>query len=276
MQKAEIEKLKEYCRENRENIIKMVYNAQSGHIGGSLSATELVTVLFHNCMKLAPKWDKDKSFETRDRFVLSKGHVSPIYYCNLAQMGYFPKEELMTFRKLGSRLQGHPATFCPGVDAATGSLGQGLAIACGMAMGLKLDKNPAHVFVLLGDGELQEGSVWEAFMDAPARKLDNLTAIIDRNGLQIDGCTEDIKPLGNLAEKIRAFNWNVIEIDGHDIEQIYDAIELAKTAGRPTAIIAKTIKGKGVSFMENNAGWHGKAPKKEEYEKALEELKYDI
>ncbi len=276
MQKAEIEKLKEYCRENRENIIKMVYNAQSGHIGGSLSATELVTVLFHKCMKLAPKWDKDKNFETRDRFVLSKGHVSPIYYCNLAQMGYFPKEELMTFRKLGSRLQGHPATFCPGVDAATGSLGQGLAIACGMAMGLKLDKNPAHVFVLLGDGELQEGSVWEAFMDAPARKLDNLTAIIDRNGLQIDGCTEDIKPLGNLAEKIRAFNWNVIEIDGHDIEQIYDAIELAKTAGRPTAIIAKTIKGKGVSFMENNAGWHGKAPKKEEYEKALEELKYDI
>ena len=276
MQKAEIEKLKEYCRENRENIIKMVYNAQSGHIGGSLSATELVTVLFHKCMKLAPKWDKDKNFETRDRFVLSKGHVSPIYYCNLAQMGYFPKEELMTFRKLGSRLQGHPATFCPGVDAATGSLGQGLAIACGMAMGLKLDKNPAHVFVLLGDGELQEGSVWEAFMDAPARKLDNLTAIIDRNGLQIDGCTEDIKPLGNLAEKIRAFNWNVIEIDGHDIEQIYEAIELAKTAGRPTAIIAKTIKGKGVSFMENNAGWHGKAPKKEEYEKALEELKYDI
>lgn len=276
MQKAEIEKLKEYCRENRENIIKMVYNAQSGHIGGSLSATELVTVLFHKCMKLVPKWDKDKNFETRDRFVLSKGHVSPIYYCNLAQMGYFPKEELMTFRKLGSRLQGHPATFCPGVDAATGSLGQGLAIACGMAMGLKLDKNPAHVFVLLGDGELQEGSVWEAFMDAPARKLDNLTAIIDRNGLQIDGCTEDIKPLGNLAEKIRAFNWNVIEIDGHDIEQIYDAIELAKTAGRPTAIIAKTIKGKGVSFMENNAGWHGKAPKKEEYEKALEELKYDI
>ena len=276
MKKAEIEKLKEYCRENRENIIKMVSNAQSGHIGGSLSATELVTVLFHKCMKLAPKWDKDKNFETRDRFVLSKGHVSPIYYCNLAQMGYFPKEELMTFRKLGSRLQGHPATFCPGVDAATGSLGQGLAIACGMAMGLKLDKNPAHVFVLLGDGELQEGSVWEAFMDAPARKLDNLTAIIDRNGLQIDGSTEDIKPLGNLAEKIRAFNWNVIEIDGHDIEQIYDAIELAKTAGRPTAIIAKTIKGKGVSFMENNAGWHGKAPKKEEYEKALEELKYDI
>ena len=276
MQKSEIEKLKEYCRENRENIIKMVYNAQSGHIGGSLSATEIMTVLFHKCMKLAPRWEKDKNFKTRDRFVLSKGHVSPIYYCNLAQMGYFPKEELMTFRKLGSRLQGHPATFCPGVDAATGSLGQGLAIACGMAMGLKLDNNPAHVFVLLGDGELQEGSVWEAFMDAPARKLDNLTAIIDRNGLQIDGCTEEIKPLGNLAEKIRAFNWNVIEIDGHDIEQIYDAIELAKTAGRPTAIIAKTVKGKGVSFMENNAGWHGKAPKKEEYEKALEELKYDI
>lgn len=273
LNKAEIEKLKVFCKENRQNIIKMVYNAQSGHIGGSLSSTELVTVLFHKCMKLAPRWLKDKNFKTRDRFVLSKGHVSPIYYCNLAQMGYFPKEELMTFRKLGSRLQGHPATFCPGVDAATGSLGQGLSIACGMALGLRLDKNPANVFVLLGDGELQEGSVWEGFMDAAAKKLSSIVAIIDRNRLQIDGCTEDIKALDNLPEKIRAFNWNVIEIDGHNIEQIYNAIELAKAADKPTAIIANTIKGKGVSFMENNAGWHGKAPKKEEFEKAMEELK---
>ncbi len=273
LNKAEIEKLKVFCKENRQNIIKMVYNAQSGHIGGSLSSTELVTVLFHKCMKLAPRWLKDKNFKTRDRFVLSKGHVSPIYYCNLAQMGYFPKEELMTFRKLGSRLQGHPATFCPGVDAATGSLGQGLSIACGMALGLRLDKNPANVFVLLGDGELQEGSVWEGFMDAAAKKLSSIVAIIDRNRLQIDGCTEDIKALDNLSEKIRAFNWNVIEIDGHNIEQIYNAIELAKAADKPTAIIANTIKGKGVSFMENNAGWHGKAPKKEEFEKAMEELK---
>lgn len=273
LNKAEIEKLKVFCKENRQNIIKMVYNAQSGHIGGSLSSTELVTVLFHKCMKLAPRWMKDKNFQTRDRFVLSKGHVSPIYYCNLAQMGYFPKEELMTFRKLGSRLQGHPATFCPGVDAATGSLGQGLSIACGMALGLRLDNNPANVFVLLGDGELQEGSVWEAFMDAAAKNLSSIVAIIDRNRLQIDGCTEDIKALDNLSEKIRAFNWNVIEIDGHNIEQIYNAIELAKAADKPTAIIANTVKGKGVSFMENNAGWHGKAPKKEEFEKAMEELK---
>lgn len=273
LNRSQIEELEDCCKENRQNIIKMVYNAQSGHIGGSLSSVEIMTVLFHKCMKLAPKWIKDKNFETRDRFVLSKGHVSPIYYCNLAQMGYFPKEELMTFRKLGSRLQGHPATFCPGVDAATGSLGQGLSIACGMAMGLKLDKNPAKVFVLLGDGELQEGSVWEAFMNAPVRKLNNLIAIIDRNRLQIDGCTENIKALDNLPDKIRAFNWNVIEIDGHDINQIYEAIELAKSSSKPTAIVANTIKGKGVSFMENNAGWHGKAPKKEEFEKAMEELK---
>ncbi len=273
LNRSQIEELEDCCKENRQNIIKMVYNAQSGHIGGSLSSVEIMTVLFHKCMKLAPKWIKDKNFETRDRFVLSKGHVSPIYYCNLAQMGYFPKEELMTFRKLGSRLQGHPATFCPGVDAATGSLGQGLSIACGMAIGLKLDKNPARVFVLLGDGELQEGSVWEAFMNAPVRKLNNLIAIIDRNRLQIDGCTENIKALDNLPDKIRAFNWNVIEIDGHDINQIYVAIELAKSSSKPTAIVANTIKGKGVSFMENNAGWHGKAPKKEEFEKAMEELK---
>jgi len=273
LSEAEIVELKKCCLESRRNILKMVYNAQSGHIGGSLSSVEIMTVLFHKCMKLAPKWDKDKNFKTRDRFVLSKGHVSPIYYCNLAQMGYFPEKELMTFRKLGSRLQGHPATFCPGVDAATGSLGQGLAIACGMAMGLKLDKNPANVFVLMGDGEMQEGSVWEALMDAPSRNLNNIVAIIDRNRLQIDGCTENIKPLDDLAAKIRAFNWNVIEIDGHDLNQIYDAIELAKTSSHPTAIIANTIKGKGVSFMENNAGWHGKAPKKEEFERAMEELK---
>ncbi len=273
LEKTEIEELKEYSKKNRQNIVKMVYNAQSGHIGGSLSSADIMTVLFHKCMKLAPKWAEDKNFNTRDRFVLSKGHVSPIYYSNLAQMGYFPEEELTTFRKLGSRLQGHPATFCPGIDAATGSLGQGLSIACGMAMGLKLDKNPAHVFVLTGDGELQEGSVWEAFMNAPLRKLDNLIVIIDRNRLQIDGCTENIKALDNLADKIRAFNWNVIEIDGHDINQIYEAIELAKNSVKPAAIVANTIKGKGVSFMENNAGWHGKAPKKEEYEKAMEELK---
>lgn len=273
LKKSDIEELKLHCKENRRNILQMVYNAQSGHIGGSLSSTEIMTVLFHKCMVLAPRWLKDKNFRVHDRFVLSKGHVSPIYYSVLAQLGYFPKEELMSFRKLGTKLQGHPAIFCPGVDVATGSLGQGLSLACGMAMGLKLDDNPANVFVLMGDGELQEGSVWEAFMNAPVRKLNNIVAIIDRNRLQIDGCTEDIKALDNLSDKIRAFNWNVLEIDGHDIEQIYNAIELAKSASKPTAIIANTVKGKGVSFMENNAGWHGKAPKKEEFEKAIEELK---
>ena len=268
----EIKDIEAFCKENRKNILTMVYNAKSGHIGGSLSSVEIMTVLFHKCMKLAPKWLEDENFKIRDRFVLSKGHVSPIYYSVLAQMGYFPKAELTTFRKLGSRLQGHPSLHCPGIDAATGSLGQGLSIACGMAIGLRLDNNPAKVFVLMGDGELQEGNVWEAFMDAPNRKLNNIIAIIDRNGLQIDGKTEEIKPLDNLAAKIRSFNWNVIEIDGHDINAVYEAIETAKKANTPVAIIANTIKGKGVSFMENNADWHGKAPNSEDYERAMKEL----
>lgn len=268
----EVKEIEKLCKESRQNIIKMVHNAQSGHIGGALSSTELMTVLFHRCMKTAPKWKDDKNYENRDRFVLSKGHASSIYYSVLSQLGYFPKEELLTFRKFGSRLQGHPAPFCPGVEVATGSLGQGLSIACGIAMGLKLDKNPANVFVLMGDGELQEGSVWEAFMNAPCRKLNNLIAIIDRNRLQIDGCTENIKPLDPLDEKIKAFNWNVIEIDGHDINAIYKAIEEAKASDKPSAIIANTVKGKGVSFMENNAGWHGKATNAEDFEKAMKEL----
>lgn len=266
------ENLKKLCKENRQNVVKMVYNAQSGHIGGALSATDIMTVLYHKCMKICPKWTKSKDFENRDRFVLSKGHASSILYSVLAQLGYFPKEELMTFRILGSRLQGHPVPICPGIDVATGSLGQGLSIACGIASGLKLDKNPANVFCLMGDGELQEGSVWEAFMNGAHRKLDNLIAIIDRNRLQIDGCTENIKTLDNLAEKIKAFNWDVIEIDGHNLDEIYDAIEKAKSNPKQTVIIANTIKGKGVSFMENNAGWHGKAPDKESYERALAEL----
>lgn len=268
----EIKEIEKLCKENRRNIIKMIHNAQSGHLGGALSSTEIMTVLFHKCMVTAPKCKEDPNYEKRDRFILSKGHASSIYYCVLSQLGYFPEEELMTFRLFGSRLQGHPAPFCPGVEAATGSLGQGLSIACGIAMGLKLDKNPAHVFTLLGDGEMQEGNIWEALMQAPFRKLNNLTAIIDRNRLQIDGCTENIKALDPLADKLKAFNWNVIEIDGHDIRQIYDAIEKSKVSDKPTAIIANTIKGKGVSFMENNAGWHGKATKPEEFEKAMKEL----
>lgn len=266
----DIKELENLSKENRQNIVKMVYNAASGHIGGSLSATDILTVLFHKCMLNAPE-GSDK-YQSRDRFVLSKGHVSPAYYSVLSQIGYFEKEELMTFRKLGTRLQGHPMPLCPGVQVATGSLGQGLSIACGIALALKLDKNPANVFVLLGDGELQEGSVWEGFMNGAHRNLDNLVAIIDRNKLQIDGCTENIKSLDPLSEKIKAFNWDVIEINGHNINEIYEAIEKAKLNNKPTAIIANTIKGKGVSFMENNADWHGKAPKEEEYKKAMEEL----
>ncbi len=269
---AEIKEIKDLCKETRQNIVKMVYNAASGHIGGSLSAVELLTVLFHKCMKNVPQWHRSEDFDKRDRFVLSKGHISPAYYSVLSQLGYFEKEELMTFRKFGSRLQGHPTPVCPGVEVATGSLGQGLSIACGISLALRLNKNNANVFVLMGDGELQEGSVWEGFMNASHRKLDNLVAIIDRNRLQIDGETEKIKSLDPLDEKIKAFGWNVIEIDGHDIQAIYDAIETAKKNTSPTAIIANTIKGRGVSFMENNAGWHGKAPKKEEYEKAMQEL----
>ena len=256
----EIEKLKELCRENRQNILKMVYNAQSGHIGGALSATEIMTVLYHKCMKTCPKWTKDKDFQNRDRFVLSKGHASSILYSVLSQLGFFQKAELMTFRLFGSRLQGHPVPICPGVDVATGSLGQGLSIACGIAMALRLDKNPAHVFCLMGDGELQEGSVWEAFMHGAHEHLDNIVAIIDRNRLQIDGCTEKVKALDNLPDKIRTFNWTVFEVDGHNIKELYETIEKAKQCDGPVAIVANTIKGKGVSFMENNAGWHGKAP----------------
>jgi len=269
---TEIEKIEKLCKENRRNVIKMVHYAASGHIGGSLSSVELLTVLFHKCMKTTPNCQNDSEYENRDRFVLSKGHVSPAYYSVLSQLGYFEEDELLTFRKFGTRLQGHPMLHCPGVEVATGSLGQGLSIACGIAIGLKLDKNPANVFVLLGDGELQEGSVWEGFMNGAHNKLDNLVAIIDRNRLQIDGCTENIKSLDNLAEKIKAFNWDLIEIDGHDINAVYEAIEKAKVNSKPTAILANTIKGKGVSFMENNAGWHGKATSQDDFEKAMAEL----
>lgn len=273
LSEQEINKLKELSLENRQNVVKMVYEANSGHIGGSLSACDIMTVLFHKCMKHAVEGKYSPDYQSRDRFVLSKGHVSPVYYSVLSQVGFIPKSELMTFRKLGTRLQGHPSLLCPGVEVASGSLGQGLSIACGISMSLKLDKNPARVYVLLGDGEMQEGSVWEALMQASHRNLNNLTAIIDRNRLQIDGNTESVMAIDNLPAKLKAFNWNVIEIDGHNLQEIYGAIESSKVSDKPTVIVANTIKGKGVSFMENNAGWHGKAPSREDYEKAMLELK---
>ncbi len=266
----DVKELENLANENRKNVVEMVYNAKSGHIGGSLSAADIMTVLFHKCMKNVPVNLKD--YNSRDRFVLSKGHVSPVYYSVLSQLGFLPKEELLSFRKLGTRLQGHPTLLCPGVEVCTGSLGQGLSLSCGIAVALKLDNNPAHVYALLGDGELQEGNVWEAFMQAPQRNLDNLTVIIDRNNLQIDGCTENIKALEPLDDKLKAFNWKVINIDGHNIQEIFSAIEQAKSDKSPTAIIANTIKGKGVSFMENSAGWHGKSPNAEEYALAMKEL----
>lgn len=273
MNKTEIKQIENLCKETRRNVIKMVHAAQSGHIGGGLSSVDILTVLYEKCMKNYPDWIASPKHKNRDRFVLSKGHASASLYAVLAQRGFFPKEELMTFRKLGSRLQGHPSCkHLPGIEVSTGSLGQGLSMACGIAMALKLDKNPAHVFCYMGDGELQEGNVWEAFMHAPHRKLDNMIAIIDRNHLQIDGATEKIKDIDPLDKKLKAFNWKVIEIDGHDIEQIYDAIEQAKKNDAPTAIIAETMKGKGISFMENQCGWHGKAPCDEDCMRALEEL----
>ena len=272
MNKEEIKKLKQQCQETRCNVIKMIHCAQSGHPGGGLSTVDILTVLYQKCMNNYPEWKKSPNHENRDRFVLSKGHASASLYAVLAQRGYFQTEELMTFRKIGSRLQGHPNTHIPGIEVPTGSLGQGLSMACGIAIALKLNKNPAHVFCYLGDGELQEGSCWEAFMHAPHRGLDNLIAIIDRNHLQIDGTTEQIKSIDPLDKKLEAFNWKVIEIDGHDVEQIYEALERAKKNDAPTAIIANTTKGKGVSFMENQCGWHGKAPSNDDCARALAEI----
>ncbi len=269
----EIKELKEAATEVRRNIVKMVHNSKSGHPGGSLSGADILTVLYKKSLNIPSDWDKSKDFENRDRFILSKGHASPLLYSILAMKGIIPKEELMTFRKFHSKLQGHPAKhYLSGIETSTGSLGQGLSIGCGMAEGLKLKQNLANVVVYTGDGELQEGSCWEAFMQASHRNLNNLIAIIDRNRLQIDGCTEKVMALDNLADKLKAFNWEVIEINGHDYNEIYNAVESAKKTDRPCAIIAHTTKGKGVSFMENQAGWHGKAPSDEQLNQALAEL----
>ena len=269
----EISDLTKICKQTRINILKMVHNASSGHIGGAFSGVEILNVLYQKSLNIPANWKEAQDFDKRDRFILSKGHASALLYSVLAQKGFFPESELMTFRKYKSRLQGHPCCReLDGIEVSTGSLGQGLSVGCGMAIGLKLDKNPAKVVVYMGDGELQEGSVWEAFMQATHRKLDNIIAIIDRNRLQIDGCTEDVMSLDPLDKKLEAFGWEVAEINGHDLNEIYETVERAKKAGKPFAIIANTVKGKGVSFMENNAGWHGKAPNDEQFEQALAEL----
>ena len=255
----------------RKSIVEMIFHSQSGHPGGSLSATDVVNYLYFKEMNIDPANPKDPN---RDRFVLSKGHAAPVLYATLAERGFFGKEILPTLRKIGSPLQGHPdSKKVPGVDVSTGSLGQGISNAVGLALGAKLDDNGSRVYALLGDGELQEGLVWEAAMAAAHYKLDNLVAIVDNNGLQIDGKNDDVIALGSVADKFKAFGFNVLEIDGHDYSQIADAFEIARnTKGMPTAIIAATVKGQGVSFMENQAGWHGIAPNEEQLNNALAEL----
>jgi len=255
----------------RKDIVSMICKSKSGHPGGSLSAVEILTALYFDQMNIDPTNPK---MEDRDRFVLSKGHAAPALYATLAERGYFEKEELNKLRKLGSMLQGHPdMKKIPGVEMSTGSLGQGFSVACGMAMAAKLDNAPWNVYALLGDGEVQEGIIWEAAMSAAHYKLDNMIAFLDYNGLQIDGEVESVMSINPIEDKFRTFGWNVITIDGHDFDQIFAALDMAKdTVDKPTMIIAKTVKGKGVSFMENQASWHGSAPSEEQLEQALSEL----
>jgi transketolase len=272
MEKAqEVLRLKDSARSTRRLILEALAEAGSGHPGGSLSAVELLVTLYFHVMHHDPKNPK---WEDRDRFFLSKGHAAPLLYAVLAEAGYFDPSELMTLRKLGSRLQGHPSMGVPGVEAPAGSEGIGLSLGVGMALAAKLDRKGYRTFVLMGDGEQQEGEVWEAAMAASKYKLDNLTAMIDRNGIQQDGLTEQIMPLEPLAAKWRAFNWNVIEVDGYDIPQLIDGFDLAaSTRNRPTVIIAHTVKGKGISFMEWSPHYHGTAPAKDTLSDVLSELK---
>lgn len=255
----------------RQGIVKAVYSAKSGHPGGSLSVADILVALYFTQMRVDPK---NPNWEDRDRLVLSKGHCSPALYSTLAQKGYFEIEDLVTFRNIESKLQGHPdMNKVPGVDMTTGSLGQGLSCANGMALAAKLDQKDYRVYAVLGDGEIQEGQIWEAAMSASHYKLDNLCVIVDNNNLQIDGTVEAVMSPYPIDEKFRSFGFEVINIEGHSMEEIVDGFEKAKQVkGRPTAIIAKTIKGKGVSYMENQAGWHGKAPNQEEYVQAMQEL----
>lgn len=257
----------------RIDIVRSIASAGSGHPGGSLSCIDILAVLYFGGVLDHDPTDPGKP--DRDRFILSKGHAAPALYAALAHAGYFPVEELASLRKLGSRLQGHPdSNLLPGVEVSTGSLGQGLSISAGVACGLKLDGSPATVFTVLGDGECQEGQVWEAAMFAAHRGLDNLVAIVDRNGLQIDGPCEDVCDPGDVRAKFEAFGWDAREVDGHDLDALRAALLEAKAsrAGRPHALVARTVKGKGVSFMENSCGWHGKAPNAEQLADALDDL----
>ncbi|MCI6013076.1 MAG: transketolase [Firmicutes bacterium] len=267
----ETKQYQEIAARVRADIVKAVHSAGSGHPGGSLSAADIVTALYFREMHIDPA-DPDR--KGRDKFVLSKGHAAPVQYAALAERGYFPKEELLTLRKLGSRLQGHPnRDKVPGIEMSTGSLGQGFSVCVGMALANRLDGDPGRIYTLIGDGELQEGLIWEAAMAAGHYKLDNLCAIIDWNGLQIDGKNDDVMTVKPIDEKFRAFGFHVLVIDGHNFEEIFAAFDAARACkGRPTAIIAKTHKGHGVSFMEDQAGWHGKAPDDEQTEQALKEL----
>ena len=265
--------LKSKANEIRKDIVTEVYNAKSGHPGGSLSIADIMTVLYFDELNID---EKNPRWEDRDRLVLSKGHCAPALYAALAERGYFEKEKLVSLRKLDSNLQGHPnMNDVPGVDMSTGSLGQGLSAANGMAISAKLDNKNYRVYCILGDGEIQEGQVWEAAMSSNKFKLDNLCIIVDNNNLQIDGTTEEVMDLKPIDEKFKSFGFNVIIIDGHNYDEIKSAFKQAReTKGKPTCIIAKTVKGKGVSFMENQAGWHGKAPNEEQYNQAMSDLAY--
>jgi transketolase len=259
--------------EIRKDILTMITEAGSGHPGGSLSCTDILTTLYFGDVLTYNAQEPD--MKNRDRFIMAKGHAAPALYATLARAGYFPREELHTLRQLGSRLQGHPdSTLLQGVEVSTGSLGQGLSVAAGLACGLRLNEEPGFVYALLGDGECEEGQVWEAAMFAAHKKLGNLVAIVDNNELQIDGCIHDVCDPGNLAEKFAAFGWDVTEVNGHDFDELVPVLKGRKEAPneRPLAVIAHTVKGKGVSFMENKASWHGVAPKPEELEAALAEL----
>lgn len=268
---TDISQLKEIARQVRLDIIESTFAAGSGHPGGSMSAVEVIVALYYREMNYRPQ---EPHWPDRDRFILSKGHACPAQYSVLAQVGFFPHEELKDLRKLGSILQGHPDMLkTPGLDASTGSLGMGLSYGNGVALAGGIDRKDYRVYVMLGDGEMQEGEIWESAMTAAHRKLDNLCAILDYNKLQIDGFNEDVKGIEPIADKWRSFNWHVIEIDGHDFRQIFDALDEARqTKGKPTMIISHTVKGRGVSFMEKVAGFHGRCLKPEEMETAREEL----